>query len=90
MMFVRQWLARLTAWRRPARRRGVRALLSLDDRMLADIGLRRTELAAVASGQLPLEQLTVRGPIGSNDGQPPPFVPAPAPSPAPEHWDAAA
>ena len=96
MALVRGWLTRLTARRRAARRADVRALLSLDDRMLADIGLRRTEVAVVASGQLPLDQLTLEGPIGPNDRRPPPLeaapdlTPAPDLPPAPEHWDEAA
>lgn len=67
MAFLRRWLMRMTAAGWPARRSDARALLSLDDRLLADIGLRRAELAAVVSCQLAFDQLTVHGPIGSND-----------------------
>jgi uncharacterized protein YjiS (DUF1127 family) len=67
MMSFRRWLARLHGSGRPARRADVGALLGLDDRMLADIGLRRAEVAAVANGQLPLSQLTDRGLSGPID-----------------------
>src|SRR4029453_16630770 len=59
MMSFRRWLAR---WRGD-----VLALLSLDDRRLADIGLRRAEVAAVANGQLPLGQLTGRRSVSATD-----------------------
>jgi uncharacterized protein YjiS (DUF1127 family) len=69
MMSFRRWLARLRGSGRPGRRADVRALLSLDDRMLADIGLRRAEVAAVANGQLPLGQLTGRRSVSATDRQ---------------------
>ncbi len=88
MRFLRRWLARMRGVGRPARGPDVRALLGLDDRILADIGLRRAEVAAAASGQLPLSQLTVHGP---SDGLPLPTGPtAPAELPESEPWGAAA
>jgi Domain of unknown function (DUF1127) len=88
MTFLRRWLARMSGDGRAARRPDVRALLGLDDRILADIGLRRAEVAAAASGQLPLSQLAVHGP---SDGQPLPTEPtAPAALSEPEPWGAAA
>jgi Domain of unknown function (DUF1127) len=55
-----------------SQRGDLHALLSLDDRTLADIGLRRAEVAAAASGQVPLSQLTLRGQVGPSDAQPVP------------------
>ncbi len=74
MTFLRRWLAKLRGVGRPARCPDVGALLGLDDRILADIGLRRAEVAAAASGQLPLSQLTVHRP---GDGLPLPTGPTP-------------
>jgi hypothetical protein len=77
--------------RRPARRLQACALLSLDDRTLADIGLRRAEVAAVVSGQLPPCQLTAHGPMGPGEGRPLPREASPPAQPlAPAHQDAAA
>ena len=90
MGFVRRWLTGMIAKRRRAGRVDVRTLLSLDDRTLADIGVRRVELAAVANGHLPLDQLTVQGPIGPTEGQPPAADPIPPTPPQPERWDEAA
>jgi uncharacterized protein YjiS (DUF1127 family) len=88
MAFLRRWLMRMAG--RPGRGAGMGGLLSLDDRLLADIGLRRAELAAVASGLLPLDQLALQGPLDPGDGRSPRAPAALAPSPAPERWDAAA
>ena len=69
------------------------ALLSLDDRILADIGLRRAEVAAAANGQLLLSQVTLRGEGGrerpSARGERARRAGRPI-SPEPERWDAAA
>jgi uncharacterized protein YjiS (DUF1127 family) len=43
--------------RRRRRRAGLHALLDMDHRLLADIGLRRGDLDAVMSGVLPIEQV---------------------------------
>ncbi len=94
MTWIRQLLSRSDRSRRPIRgRRGdLHALLSLDDRILADIGLRRAEVAAAASGQLLLSQVTLRGQVGRSEAQ---LVAGEGAAPAadcpqPERWDAAA
>ena len=71
MTWIRQLLGRSGSGRPPVRgqRRQLHALLSLDDRILADIGVRRAELAAVASGQVPLSQLTLRGQAGRTEAR---------------------
>jgi uncharacterized protein YjiS (DUF1127 family) len=48
-------------WRRARRRRrDLCKLRSLDDRLLADIGVRRSDVEAVLYGQMPVEQLRRR------------------------------
>jgi uncharacterized protein YjiS (DUF1127 family) len=48
-------------WRRAHRRRSdLRGLRSLDDRLLADIGVRRSDVEAVLYGQMPIDQLRRR------------------------------
>ncbi len=93
MTWIRQGLSRWGRGRRPmAGRRGdLHALLSLDDRLLADIGLRRAEVQAVASGQVPLSQLSLRGQVGPSVARPVPSERSEAGDhPESERWDAAA
>ena len=57
MMRLRRWF---TSWRerRAARRRAqLRGFMSMSDRMLADIGVRRADVHAALSGLVPVEQI---------------------------------
>ena len=63
---------RRTLRRRRRRRAELGALLSMDHRLLADIGLRRADLDAVMAGVVPIEQ------IASPVAEPAPMRPCPA------------
>ena len=67
MSALARWLGPL--WRRHQRNADLRQLLALDDRVLADIGLRRADLEALKHGVVPWEQVfEPRAPRGDAGG----------------------
>jgi len=61
MALFRRWLAWMSGPGRRTRRANVRALLSLDERMLADIGLRPADVRSVVHGGVSEARLADRG-----------------------------